>query len=996
MGPLSGCGAGLGKRKLTVLAVLFDLIPIGRSASFVAFATPELMEYATTDDSAVPQPPVAATFKAYHTAPLPKPYKFGEAKQGGRWSALGIAQAIILAALSVYFVAQSSVYWLAVIDDSYITFRFVDMYTHGYGWRFSPEGPRVEGMTNYLWAVALIPPHLLKLDLMSVAKVYGLVCGLFAILGSFLLARAIRNRNDLINLIPAIFLATNAHFSHWAMMGMETLLQVALVVWAYYRFEVERRDHRAWQVSPILCVLAAMTRIDSLYYLSPLGMYGAWLVIWCRIPIKRMLRWAVLAAVPFGIYWVWRWNYFGDLLPNTYYAKQRLVPFEGYGRGPVQLAIFYFDQGGFTTKIPKEFASVAQDSFLSGLGYAAKLGLWLGGDGRNSLAWINLWLCGALLSAAAMVSGAVAVFARRFQVRWLLQFDDVQFGKIAFLVAAPWMMNIFYIYHVNGDWMPSFRFFQIIQPTIGVSLAVGVGFAMQFIGAELGRRIYQSIASLLLFAATATLLFFSAKEQAQTMSVYVFGADGVYWSKRKADWYKPEEIVRGYRMGFSPPLEDVANRLLVETQDDAWVFMSDIGLPLWLAEHLNLYDVDGLTDPFLSHAPSMRGRIPPFADFEEKVRRQYTQADGSLIPGTKEKDLELQAKRAEFEAFLGRNTRYIMEERRPEYLLLFINHERPDPKSPGGAYPEISWRVWKHPALANYTDDWQSGKTGFVFNHVFRRNDVPKEVPDAVKLKRFFRAIDRNPLLPCIVAWMEKESHTMKTISAEDRARIRGHVLHTLKRFPDDEATRKLLASALYGRDAETIKAVLEYTKKQKPDSVATYYLLADAYEKEGNFAEAASIVEKTQSMVEADDNSSLYRLIWLYEKLEREDKVREYGRLAVKRRPDDERPWSDLASGLERLSDLPRYSKAEALAMKREALEAFNKLVELKGSKPDYLEQVMGDLQREIDEATAPPAGPAPATQADDSGTSRPEASASGMIPLPVTLPRYESRYGP
>ncbi len=946
-----------------------------------------MMNYASADDSEIPEPSPVAHFIAYHRAPLPKRYTLREAITPPKWSALGIAQAIILVALVVYFIAQASIYWLAVIDDSYITFRFVDMFTQGHGWRFSPEGPRVEGFTNFLWAVALIPPHLIHLDLMATAKVYGMLCGIATMLGSFLFARAIRNRNDLINLIPPIFIATNSHFAHWAMMGLETLLQVALVTWAYYRFEVERRDLRAWQISPLLCVLAAMTRIDSLYYLSPLGMYGAWLVIWCRIPIKRMFWWGALAAVPFGIYWVWRWTYFGDLWPNTYYAKQRLVPFEGYGRGPVQLAIYYFDQAGFDTKIPKDLMQATQDSTLGGLEYALKLGLWMAGDGKTSLLWINLWLSGLILSIAAMASGVFAAFSRRRTNKSLLQLGDVQFGKVAFLVLVPWAMNIYYIYHVNGDWMPSFRFFQIIVPFIATSLAVGFGFVVQCISTELMNRALRAIASLGLFAAVSFLLVGVAKEQATIMSVYVFGSDGIYWAKRKVDWYKPEEIRRSYRMGFSPPLEDVANRLLLETQDDTWVFMSDIGLPLWLSEHLNLYDVDGLTDPFLAHAPSARGKIPPYSHFEEKVRREMTQPDGTLRAGVKEKDVILQAKRAEFEAYQVRNTRYIMEERRPEYLLLFINHERPDPKSPGGAYPEISWRVWKHPALANYTDDWQSGKTGFVFNHLFRRNDVPKEVPDDVKLKRLFRAIDRNPLLPCIVAWMEKESHNMKNISAEDRAKIRSYVLHTLKRFPDDEATRRLLSSALYGRDAETIKAVLEFTKSTKPDSVGTYYLLADAYEREGDFAKAAETVEKTETMVSADDNSTLYRLIWLYEKMERADKVREYGRLAIKRRPNDERPWSDLASGLQRLSLLPKYSKDEALAMKREALDAFNKLVELKGEQPDYLKEVMDTLKKEIDASEAAP---------EPEATPRPQVPTADMIPMPRSLPEYESRYGP
>ncbi|MEO8377810.1 MAG: hypothetical protein ABI579_09085, partial [Candidatus Sumerlaeota bacterium] len=428
------------------------------------------MQYSSTDDSEIPDPSPVAHFLAYHRAPLAKRYSLREAMTFRRWSPMGIAQAIILALACLYLVAQASVHWIAVIDDSYITFRFVDMFTHGHGWRFSPEGPRVEGFTNFLWAVSLIPPHLLHWDLMATAKIYGLICAIATIFGSFFLAREIRGRNDLINLIPPIFLATNDHFSHWAMMGMETLLQVGLIIWAYYRFEAERRDLRRWQISPLLCVLAAMTRIDSLYYLAPLGLYGAWLVLWCRIPIKRMFWWGALAAVPFGTYWIWKFAYFGDTAPNTYYAKQRLVPLGGSARpmGTTQLYVYYFDQAAFKSAVPPEFAQINPDSPTKIHDYLARIAWWIAGGTNNSLIWMNTWMCGALLSMAAMTSGVIARFAKLLQSNWLLQFDDVQFGKIGCLIILPWIMNVFFIYHVNGDWMPDFRFFQIVQPIIGV------------------------------------------------------------------------------------------------------------------------------------------------------------------------------------------------------------------------------------------------------------------------------------------------------------------------------------------------------------------------------------------------------------------------------------------------------------------------------------------------------------------------------------------------
>jgi tetratricopeptide (TPR) repeat protein len=219
--------------------------------------------------------------------------------------------------------------------------------------------------------------------------------------------------------------------------------------------------------------------------------------------------------------------------------------------------------------------------------------------------------------------------------------------------------------------------------------------------------------------------------------------------------------------------------------------------------------------------------------------------------------------------------------------------------------------------MKDYVEDWTVSKIGNAFNHVYRRADVTKEVPDDVKLKRLYRAIERNPRIISLVILLEREARMMKALPPADEERIRAIILRTIERFPDDSTTRQLVNSSLYSKDSKLVQKALAISLEHDPDSISGYFILADAYEKEGNLVKAEEAVMKAIPLATGDDNSVLYRLIWLNEQLDRPDKVREYARQAIKRRPKDDRPWSDLASSLERLANRAGRTPEEALSLR-------------------------------------------------------------------------------
>jgi Flp pilus assembly protein TadD len=829
--------------------------------------------------------------------------------------------------LAAFFVAQASIFWQSVIDDSYITFRFVDMFVKGHGWVFNHEGPRVEGFTNFLWAVALLVPHALGWDLMLVSKLLGVVCAIGTMGAAWGLASAIRGRDGWLNLIPPALLATNSHFGHWSMMGLETLMQVMFVVACYYRFEKERRNDALLPLSALYALLAALTRVDSLYYLSPLALYAIWLALLQRYPLRRLVLWALLTALPFGLYTGWRYVYFGSLAPNTYWAKQRHVLFDGRDRGKEQLYRFYLSQTGNNrqapSRLPDSPALEKLDHFLQ----KVTIQHW------PTLPWFNLWLLG--LAGLVLFIGA-GLWQRG---GWLAAEG---FGQGLCLLLLPWLLNVYYVYHVNGDWMPGYRFFQIVLPFIGVAFAVVCGGVLallaRFIATPL-RWLGQGAVGV----GAAWLVLGTAQEQLALSAVYIFGKDSFIYIPRQVGSLTPEGIRTNYSRGFAPPLREVSEYLLLNTQDGAKVFMSDIGQPFWFCEHLGVLDVDGLVDPWLSHSPAKRGDIPTLDEIEQQIRTERgLSADLSRRDRL---DLRRAAKMREFDLFITRNANWVAEEKRPEYLLLFINHQSFDPRSPGGAYPRISDAVYRHPRFQDYTEQWNAPKVGNAFNHLFRRSDVATEIPNSVKLARLFRAVERNPRMPLLVVTLYRESTLMKDLPETDRERVRQMVSATIRRFPADSAANELMQ--ISGSDPSFAIKIWEESLAEDPENASIRRALAAAYARGGRQREARDLYVTLLDGAHSGDIDLFYQAAWLSELLGEYETAADVTRRAIELLPNDQRAVSDYSALRLRAGRNPELPREKRRQLLRESLDGFRRYAVLLGSTPDY-------IQRDLDFITA------------------------------------------
>lgn len=267
-----------------------------------------------------------------------------------------------------------------LIDDAFISFRYAENLIAGYGLVFNPMGDPVEGYTNFLWTLLFAGVLYLKLDPVPVAKALG---GLLSFLNlglTYGIARTINGKmgrwkdrrsrelekektGDPWAVLPLLFLAISGPFAAWAMGGLETQLVTALNLLALHSY-----FKACFLTSTVFFTLASLTRPDAILlwgavFLMHLfgkakGRTGEWakeeipsgsLTLFPTCSTPRLLWPSISLLLPlggFGLFWIWRWQYYGSFFPNTFYMKT------GGGGYQIMAGIFYLldyilSQGGF-------------------------------------------------------------------------------------------------------------------------------------------------------------------------------------------------------------------------------------------------------------------------------------------------------------------------------------------------------------------------------------------------------------------------------------------------------------------------------------------------------------------------------------------------------------------------------------------------------------------------------------------------------------------------
>jgi hypothetical protein len=201
------------------------------------------------------------------------------------------------------------------IDDAAISYAYANNVATGHGFRLTPNTNPVEGFSNPLEVLLLVPCRLLGLDLDMSAKMLNIGgVALGVLLAALLIWRSLRGHARLWIVVPCAFGFLWPTFNHWIAAGLEggllCGLQMIAITLLATPFERRWRDH----LLALVAVLLALVRPEGIVY-GALAVGGRLL-----LPGRRW-RAALLFLLGCGAIFVLRFALFRHWLPNTYFAK---------------------------------------------------------------------------------------------------------------------------------------------------------------------------------------------------------------------------------------------------------------------------------------------------------------------------------------------------------------------------------------------------------------------------------------------------------------------------------------------------------------------------------------------------------------------------------------------------------------------------------------------------------------------------------------------------
>ena len=233
--------------------------------------------------------------------------------QGGttqRSNLAPIAEQVLLGVAGLCFVVLTRHHWQQICDDAFITFRYANNVAAGWGpvWN---RGERVEGFSSPLWLGILVVARMVGTALPTSAGLLGIACSaLCIVLVHRFVFDLVRSRVAAAAACTAASLVYPLYF--WAPGGLETTLFAALVTLAAWSLT----SSSAWRWS-LAAALLGVARPEG-------PLLACVLAVLARLAHGRVAARAgflALGLAPAVAWLLFRRVYYGDWLPNTYYAK---------------------------------------------------------------------------------------------------------------------------------------------------------------------------------------------------------------------------------------------------------------------------------------------------------------------------------------------------------------------------------------------------------------------------------------------------------------------------------------------------------------------------------------------------------------------------------------------------------------------------------------------------------------------------------------------------
>lgn len=237
-----------------------------------------------------------------------------------------------LLTFSILFLLVETIHQKPQLDDAYISYRYARNLAEGHGLVYNP-GQRVEGFTNLLWTLLISGCIAAGTEAPVAGHWLGVFGGIATLLAAYIYARALLPQHlRFWACVPPLIIVASPYSAYWCTKGMETALFTAFIT-----ATLAAQARNAWRTTTLLAILMTLTRPDGILIaacvLAPA-------VLRAYHGERRLLTYPMVYAGALAAMTCARIIYYGDPLPNTFYAKQGGV--ENFEIGVLYLIGFLF------------------------------------------------------------------------------------------------------------------------------------------------------------------------------------------------------------------------------------------------------------------------------------------------------------------------------------------------------------------------------------------------------------------------------------------------------------------------------------------------------------------------------------------------------------------------------------------------------------------------------------------------------------------------------
>lgn len=219
-----------------------------------------------------------------------------------------------------------SIFYNYTVDDAYISLRYARNLANGYGLVFNTDGSKpIEGYTNFLWIIleSILFKIVVLRNILYGVKIIGILFGIGIIILTYKITYFVTNDKK-VSIIAMSLISIFPNIAFWSIGGLETSMYIFLLMLSVYLYQKNEL-----LFSSIVFTLAAITRPEGLIFFLTFALYE--IIIFFNNKrskeknLKRLFLFLSTFILIFGCYYIWRFNFYGFVFTNSFYAKADLA-----------------------------------------------------------------------------------------------------------------------------------------------------------------------------------------------------------------------------------------------------------------------------------------------------------------------------------------------------------------------------------------------------------------------------------------------------------------------------------------------------------------------------------------------------------------------------------------------------------------------------------------------------------------------------------------------